>query len=317
VRALITGVTGQDGSYLAELLTSRGWEVFGVVRGQRNPRYRWITQLVPTMTVVEADLLDQSSLQMALTTAEPDVVFNLGALTYVGASWAQPTLMSEVTGLGVLRLLEAIRLVNSKIKLVHASSSEMFGDVREIPQTETTPLNPRSPYGVAKSFAHHTVVNYRDSYGIHASGAIMFNHESPRRGREFVTRKVTSAVARIAKGLQDHLYLGNLDAQRDWGWAPDYVRALELISRHDVADDWVVATGEMHSVRELCQRAFAIVGLDWERHVRQDPALYRPADVEQLRGDARKIADQLGWRPTHYFDDIVKQMVHADTEALP
>lgn len=316
MRALITGVTGQDGSYLAEQLVQHGWEVFGVVRGQRNARLQWITELVPQMKVVDADLLDQSSLQIALRDTQPDVVFNLGAITYVGMSWNQPTLMSEVTGLGALRMLEAIRLVNPEIKFVQASSSEIFGDVRETPQTEQTPLNPRSPYGVAKAFAHHTTVNYRESYGIHASSIIMFNHESPRRGPEFVTRKVSRAVARIKKGFQDKLTLGNIDAQRDWGWSPDYMQALELAAQQPIPDDYVIATGDTYSVKVLCYRAFAEVDLDWNQYVEQDAALFRPADVEVLRGDYGKAERILGWRPNVYFHEIVKRMVQADLEAL-
>lgn len=316
MRALITGVTGQDGSYLAQRLVMNGWDVYGVVRGQRNARLEWIKNLVPHMKIVDADLLDQSSLQVALKETQPDVVFNLGALTYVGMSWNQPTLMSEVTGLGALRTLEAIRLVNPAIRFVQASSSEIFGDVRETPQTELTPLNPRSPYGVAKAFAHHTTVNYRESYGIHASSVIMFNHESPRRGPEFVTRKVSLAVARIKLGLQDKLFLGNLNAQRDWGWAPDYMEALELAAQQPIPDDYVIATGETRSVQSLCYRAFAEVGLDWTRYVEQDSSLFRPADVEVLEGNADKARRVLGWTPKTYFDQIIERMVRADLGAL-
>ena len=316
MRALITGVTGQDGSYLAEQLADGGHEVFGLVRGQRNPKRPWIESLVPGIHIIEGDLLDQSSLQRALTQAEPDVVFNLGALTFVGMSWDQPTLMTEVTGLGALRMLEAIRHVNPRIRFVQASSSEQFGAVREVPQRETTPFWPRSPYGVAKLFAHHVTVNYRESYGIHASTAIMFNHESPRRGEEFVTRKITSAAVRIARGEQQWLALGNLNAKRDWGWAPDYMKALPLIAARDQADDFVLATGEMHSVRELCELAFAALDLDYRDHVTTDEALFRPADVNELLGDAEKARVLLGWEAEMKFADIVRALVNADA-AVP
>ena len=305
MRALITGVTGQDGSYLAEQLTADGWEVYGLIRGQRNPKREWIASLVPTMRLIDGDLLDQSSLQRALVESEPDVVFNLGALTFVGMSWDQPTLMTEVTGLGALRMLEAIRAINPRIRFVQASSSEQFGAVRESPQRETTPFWPRSPYGVAKLFAHHVTVNYRESYGIHASAAIMFNHESPRRGPEFVTSKVIHGALDIAAGATGPLRLGNLEARRDWGWAPDFMRALPLIAMQDQPDDFVLATGEMHSVAELCELAFAWVGLDWRDHVVSDPALFRPADVNELLGDASKARSVLGWEPTMRFADIV------------
>lgn len=317
MRALITGITGQDGSYLAEHLAAGGHEVWGLLRGQRNAKRGWIEALVPSVRLVEGDLLDQSSLQHALATVEPDVVFNLGAITYVGVSWQQPTLMTEVTGLGCLRMLEAIRATNPGIRFVQASSSEMFGLACEVPQNEATPFNPRSPYGVAKAFAHHTTVNYRESYGLHASTAIMFNHESPRRGEEFVTRKVTVAAARIAAGRQSEpLRLGNLDARRDWGWAPDYVRALPLLAGLDAPDDVVLATGVDRSVRDLVAAAFDAVGLCWEDHVRVDPALFRPADVPLLLGDADKARRLLGWEPTVRFDAIVAALVVADREAV-
>ena len=310
MRALITGVTGQDGSYLAEQLVADGWDVYGLIRGQRNPKRPWIEGLVPDLTLIEGDLLDQSSLQRALVAAEPDVVFNLGALTFVGMSWDQPTLMTEVTGLGVLRMLEAIRSVNQRIRFVQASSSEQFGSA-PAPQNENTPFHPRSPYGVAKTFAHHVVVNYRESYGIHASAAIMFNHESPRRGEEFVTQKVAKAAVRIARGEQDHLYLGNLEAKRDWGWAPDYMRALPMIAAQDKPDDYVLATGQTHAVEEMVERAFDLVGLDWEAYVRRDPGLFRPADVAELLGDARKARERLLWAPETTFYEIVDRMVDA------
>lgn len=312
MRALVTGVTGQDGSYLAEQLAAAGHTVFGMVRGQRNPKRAWIQRLVATMTAVDGDLLDQSSLQHVLAQTEPDIVFNCGALTYVGMSWQQPTLMTEVTGLGPLRLLEAIRVINPDIRMVQSSSSEQFGAVAQTPQSETTAFNPRSPYGVAKVFAHHTVVNYRESYGLHASTAIMFNHESPRRGEEFVTRKVTLAAARIARGEQRELRLGNINAQRDWGWAPDFMRAMPLIASRDEPGDFVLATGETHTVRELCEVAFEAAGLDYQDHLVIDPALLRPADVELLLGNPSKADAELGWTPTVTFREIVQRMVAAD-----
>lgn len=316
MRALITGVTGQDGSYLAEQLAAAGHEVWGLLRGQRNPKRAWIEGQVPGIRLVEGDLLDQSSLQHALTTARPDVVYNLGALTFVGMSWQQPSLMTEVTGLGCLRMLEAIRAVNPAIRFVQASTSEMFGS-SPAPQRETTPFAPRSPYGTAKLFAHHTTVNYRESYGLHASTAIMFNHESPRRGEEFVTRKVTAAAARIAAGRQrEPLWLGNVHSRRDWGWAPDYVRALPLIAAQHEPGDFVLATGETHSVHDLVVTAFAAVGLDWERWLRIDEELYRPADVEHLQGDATRAREVLGWAPRVGFKDIVRALVRADREAV-
>jgi GDPmannose 4,6-dehydratase len=312
MRALITGVCGQDGSYLAEQLAADGHEVWGTVRGQANPRRAWIGGLVPELRLVDADLLDPSSLLDALKVSEPEVVFNLGAVTYVGMSWQQPTLMTEVTGLGVLRLLEAIRVVDPGIRLVQASSSEMFGQAREVPQTETTPFAPRSPYGVAKVFAHHTTVNYRESYGLHASTVIMHNHESPRRGAEFVTRKVSMAAARVARGEQAELRLGNLDTWRDWGWAPDFMRALPLAAARDAPGDYLLATGEAHPVRELCREAFAAAGLDWLDWVRQDPALYRPADVNLLQGDPAKAREVLGWEAAVTFGEVVRRLVAHD-----
>jgi GDPmannose 4,6-dehydratase len=311
MRALITGVTGQDGSYLAEQLAAEGHTVFGLIRGQHNPKLDWVQELVPDLTPIHGDLLDQSSLQRALTIAEPDVVFNLGALTFVGMSWDQPTLMSEVTGLGPLRMLEAIRHVNPRIRFVQASSSEQFGSVRETPQTETTPFYPRSPYGVAKLFAHHVTVNYRESYGIHASTAIMFNHESPRRGEEFVTQKVARAAVRISEGLQEVLRLGNTSAKRDWGWAQDYMRALPLIASHPTPDDYVLATGEAHSVEELVMAAFSEAGVPGARLMSQDPQFTRPADVEMLLGDASKAKRVLGWEASLRFGDIVRELVRA------
>jgi GDPmannose 4,6-dehydratase len=315
VRALITGITGQDGSYLAEHLAADGVEVYGLLHGQRNPRRAWLESLVPGIRLVEGDLLDESSLRDALTRSQPDVVYNLGALTFVGMSWQQPSLMTEVTGLGVLRLLEAVRAVDPGIRVVQASTSEMFGS-SPAPQNEATPFQPRSPYGTAKLFAHHTAVNYRESYGLHVSTAIMFNHESPRRGEEFVTRKVTAAAARIAAGRQHTLGLGNLTAQRDWGWAPDYVAALPLMAARLEPDDYVLATGESNTVAALCRVAFAEVGLDWTRHVVRDPSQVRPADVEHLEGDAGKARRVLGWTPTLRFEQIVAELVRADVAAV-
>ena len=312
MRALITGVTGQDGSYLAEQLAAAGDTVYGLIRGQHNPKRQWIQELVPSLQLIEGDLLDQSSLQRALVKAEPDVVYNLGALTFVGMSWDQPTLMTEVTGLGALRMLEAIRAVNPSIRFVQASSSEQFGAVRETPQTETTPFWPRSPYGVAKLFAHHVTVNYRESYGMRASTAIMFNHESPRRGEEFVTQKVARAAVRIAAGKQDYLRLGNVHSRRDWGWAPDYMRALSLIAARDEPDDFVLATGEDHSVWDLVCAAFETAGAEYATSkVLIDSSLKRPADVECLLGDASKAKRVLGWEPTVRFPEIVRRLVAA------
>lgn len=314
MRVLITGVTGQDGSYLAQQLAADGHQVHGLVRGQANPKLGWVTRLVPDLKVVYGDLLDQSSLQDALTACQPDVVFNLAAITFVGMSWQQPSVMSEVTGMGCLRLLEAVRTVSPQTRVVHASSSEMFGRAGA-PQDEDTPLRPVSPYGIAKTFAHHCVTSYRDSHGLHASAAIMFNHESPRRGEEFVTRRVSRAAVAIAAGMQDKLTLGRLEPQRDWGWAPDYMRALPLIAAQDMPGDYVLATGETHSVAELCAAAFTAAGLDWEEHVVSDPGLYRPSEVWELRGDASRARAELGWEPQLRFGQIVEMLVDADTEA--
>jgi GDPmannose 4,6-dehydratase len=310
LRALITGVTGQDGSYLAEQLAADGVEVYGLIRGQRNPKAGWIKSLVPSLTLIEGDLLDQSSLQRALVQAQPDVVYNLGALTFVGMSWDQPTLMTEVTGLGALRMLEAIRAVNPAIRFVQASSSEQFGS-SPAPQNELTPFRPRSPYGVAKLFAHHVTVNYRESYGIHASTAIMFNHESPRRGEEFVTQKVCRAAARIAAGSDETIRLGNTTSRRDWGWAPDYMRALPLIADAD-PDDFVLATGVSHTVMDLVSTALDVAGV--ERAVgivTGEPDFVRPADVEHLCGDASKAKRVLGWESRVWFGEIVRRLVRA------
>jgi GDPmannose 4,6-dehydratase len=316
VRVLITGVSGQAGFYLAQQLLAERHEVYGMVRGRPGVMRDQLQEELPGLRIVEGDLLDQSGLQGLLAQVQPEVVYNLGALTFVGTSWLQPTLMTEVTGLGVLRMLEAIRMVNREIRLVHASSSEMFGAVRETPQDELTPLNPRSPYGVAKAFAHHTVTNYRESYGIHASAAICFNMESSRRGFEFVTRKVTrgAAMAKKAGAKGFTLQLGNLEAKRDWGWCPEYMEALPLMIAQDETSDYVLGTGEIHSVQELCEEAFAVAGLHWKDHVVSEKSLYRPADVELLQADARKAKRILGWEATVKFKEIVRRMVEADLE---
>jgi len=310
--ALVTGITGQDGTYLAEHLLSQGYNVFGLVHGQNNPRLSAIERMVPGIEFVEGDLLDQSSLIAALETCQPNEVYNLGAISFVGLSFKQAALTGEVTGLGVTRMLDAIRTVNAEIKFYQASSSEMFGKVRETPQTEATPFHPRSPYGVAKVYGHYITVNYRESYGIYACSGILFNHESPRRGMEFVTRKITNGVAKIKLGLQKQLALGNLDAQRDWGFAGDYVRAMHLMMQQDTADDYVIATGETHSIREFLQLAFGQVGLNWEDCVVSDPRFMRPAEVDLLIGDATKARTQLGWAPTVSFADLVAMMVDND-----
>lgn len=316
MRALITGVTGQDGSYLAEHLADLGWHVAGLMRGHRHPKADWLRGLVPGIQLVDGDLLDQSSLQAALKETQPDVVFNLGALTFVGMSWKQPALMSEVTGLGALRMLEAIRAVDTAIRFVQASSSEMLGGNLANYMDEATPLRPRSPYGTAKAFAHNTTVNYRESYGMHASCAIMFNHESPRRGLEFVTRKVTHGAALIKAGKASALSLGRLDTMRDWGWAPEFVTALPMMARRDSPSDYVLATGEAHSVEELCREAFDLVDLNWKDYVRHDLRWERPADVGYLCGSPARAAFELGWRPQVRFHEIVDRMVTEDLEAL-
>jgi len=316
-RALITGVTGQDGLYLSELLLQKGYEVYGLVRGQNNPKIELLQQLVPDVKVLTGDLMDLSSLMRALSASDPHEVYNLGAISFVAYSWENAHLTSDVTGKGVLNLLEATRLHAGEdvgsVRFYQASSSEMFGKVQDVPQRESTLLWPRSPYGVAKVFGHYMTINYRESYGMHASSGILFNHESPRRGPEFVTRKVTRAVARIALGLQDELVLGNLDARRDWGFAGDYVRAMWLMLQQEQADDYVVSTGETHSIRELLDVAFERAGVEsWERYVRQDPRFMRPAEVDLLIGDATKARDQLGWVPEVGFRDLVGMMVEAD-----
>ena len=314
-RALITGITGQDGSYLADLLVGEGYEVWGVVRRASTENFERIEHLRDRLTLAQADLLDQLSLIDVLERAQPDEVYNLAAMSFVPTSWQQPVLTAEFDAVGVTRLLEAIRLVNPKIRFYQASSSEMFGQVREIPQRETTPFHPRSPYGVAKVYGHFITVNYRESYGLFACSGILFNHESPRRGREFVTRKISDGVARIACGTADALRLGNLDAQRDWGFAGDYVRAMWRMLQQPEPGDYVVATGETHSVREFAELAFARVGLDWRAYVREDATLRRPAEVDQLVGDPGRAHRELGWAPSVDFAGLVHMMVDADLAA--
>jgi GDPmannose 4,6-dehydratase len=311
-RALITGITGQDGSYLAELLLEKGYEVFGMTRRASTENVERISHLIDRVTLVQGDLLDQPSLVSALRSAEPHEVYNLAAQSFVPTSWNQPVLTAEFTAVGVTRMLEAIRTVDPDIRFYQASSSEMFGKVREVPQNEQTPFYPRSPYGVAKVYGHHVTVNYRESYGLYAVSGLLFNHESPRRGLEFVTRKISDGVARIKLGLADELRLGNLDAERDWGFAGDYVEAMWRMLQQDEPEDFVVATGETHSVREFAEIAFARLELDPERYVKSDPEFLRPAEVDQLVGDASKARAQLGWEPKHSFQDLVEMMVDAD-----
>jgi len=316
MRALITGITGQDGSYMAELLLKKGYEVFGLIRRSSVKRYERIESFMDQIQLMEGDLTDQSSLDSVIHSVQPDEVYNLAAQSFVPVSWNQPVLTGDVTGLGVIRVLEAIRKHCPKTRFLQASSSEMFGKVREMPQNEMTPFYPRSPYGVAKTFGHYITVNYRESYGLYACAAIGFNHESPRRGLEFVTRKVTHQVARIKCGLADKLSMGNLEAKRDWGFAADYVYAMWLILQQPEPDDFVLATGETHSIRELLQAAFDAAGLDWKQHVECDPKLMRPAEVEYLCGDASKARQKLGWRPRLGFAELIQLMVQADLEAL-
>ncbi|MFC4907440.1 GDP-mannose 4,6-dehydratase [Actinomadura gamaensis] len=320
-RALITGITGQDGRYLAEFLAAKGYEVFGLVRGQNNPRARPVLEAVPSVRLLSGDLRDLPSLVGALDAARPDEVYNLAAISFVGMSWRQAELTSEITGLGVLRMLEALRIHTrddlARVRFYQASSSEMFGKVREVPQNETTPFHPRSPYGVAKTFGHYITVNYRESYGAYACSGILFNHESPRRGHEFVTRKVTRGAARIALGLQDTIALGNVDARRDWGFAGDYVEAMWLMLQQDEPHDYVIATGETHTVRDLLDIAFRRVGIDdWEPHVRREPRLIRPAEVDLLVGDSTLARERLGWKPRGGFPDLIEMMVDADLADL-
>ncbi len=315
-RALITGITGQDGSYLAELLLEKGYEVHGMVRRSSTETFERIAHLREKIYLHQADLLDQLSLVHLIRDVRPHEVYNLAAQSFVPTSWVQPLLTGEFTALGVTRMLEAIRLVDPSIRFYQASSSEMFGATPQEPQNEHTPFWPRSPYAAAKVYGYWITVNYRESYGIFACNGILFNHESPRRGKEFVTRKVTDAVARIKLGVQQKLHLGNLDAMRDWGFAGDYVRAMWLMLQQDQPDDYVVATGEKHSVRELVELAFGYVGLDWRDYVEIDPKLFRPAEVYTLRGDATKARKILGWEPTVSFPELIKMMVEADLERV-
>ena len=315
-RALISGITGQDGSYLAELLLDKGYEVFGVVRRLSAPNVWRIQHLLERITLLQADLLDQLSLIKAVEKANPVEFYNLAAMSFVPSSWDQPMLTGEYNAQGVTRALEAVRSVNPKIRFYQASSSEMYGRVREVPQNEMTPFYPRSPYGVSKVFGHYITVNYRESYNLFACSGILFNHESPRRGIEFVTRKVTDGVARIKLGLTATLPLGNVDACRDWGFAGDYVKAMWLMLQHDTPDDYVIATGVAHSVQQLVEAAFAHAGLDWRKHVKTDPTLLRPAEVDHLIGDPAKATRVLGWKPSISFQTLVENMVDADIERL-
>jgi GDPmannose 4,6-dehydratase len=318
-RALITGITGQDGRHLSEFLTSKGYQVFGLVHGQANPKIEMVQGENPALELIEGDLRDLSSLIAVVEQVQPDEVYNLGAISFVQLSFKQAELTAEITGLGVLRMLEAVRMVggteNNPIRFYQASSSEMFGKVHETPQTERTPFHPRSPYGVAKVFGHYTTMNYREAYGMHASSGILFNHEGPKRGLEFVTRKVTNAVARIQLGLQDSITLGNLDASRDWGYAGDYVEAMWMMLQQDSPDDYVIATGETHTIRDLLENAFALAGIDdWESRVVQDPRFYRPAEVDLLIGDASKAHGMLGWKPKVAFPELVRMMYENDVK---
>ena len=315
-KALITGITGQDGSYLAEFLIKQGYEVLGMVRRTSTINFDRIRHFQDQVTLVQGDLLDQVSLLNILEEHKPDEVYNLAAQSFVPTSWTQPVLTGEFTALGVTRILDAVRLVNPKIRFYQASSSEMFGKVREVPQSEATPFYPRSPYGVAKVYGHWITINYRESYNLFACSGILFNHESPRRGLEFVTHKITNAVAKIKLGIDSELRLGNLDARRDWGYAPDYVRAMWLMLQQEGPDDYVIATGETHSVQEFCEEAFKVVDLDWREYVVQDERFMRPAEVDLLVGDPSKAGEILGWEPTVTFGDLVRLMVEADIEAL-
>ncbi len=319
-RALITGITGQDGLYLGELLTAKGYEVFGTISGFNNPKRALVTDLLPDAHLIEADLTDVNSLHKALSESEPEEVYNLGAISFVGNSWENASRTTDVTAKGTLNLLEATRVHAgsdiSKVRFYQASSSEMFGKAQQVPQNEHTTLWPRSPYGVAKVFAHYMTVTYRESYGLHASSGILFNHESPRRGTEFVTRKISQSVARISLGQQDVLMLGNLDARRDWGFAGDYVKAMWLMVQQQVADDFVISTGVTHSIRDFLDVAFATAGIeDWDRLVKVDPAFFRPAEVMDIVGDSSKAREVLGWQPELGFTEIVTMMVEADLSA--
>lgn len=314
MKALITGVTGQDGSYLAEFLLEKGYKVYGMVRRASTESYDRIAHIKDRIELVQADLLDQLSLIKVLEKIHPTEVYNLAAMSFVPTSWSQPVLTGEFTAIGVTRVLDSIRLVCPKAKFYQASSSEMFGMVREVPQTELTPFHPRSPYGVAKAYGHHITVNYRESYDLFAVSGILFNHESPRRGKEFVTRKISDGVARIKLGIDKELRMGNLDARRDWGFAGDYVKAMWLMLQQPQAEDYVVATGKDHSVKDFLELAFAHAGLHWQDHVVTDPELLRPAEVDHLLGDATKARTKLGWQPHVDFEGLVRMMVDADIE---
>ena len=314
--ALITGITGQDGSYLAEFLLSKGYKVFGTVRRASTENFERIKHIRDRIELIQADLLDQYSLVSALKQAKPREVYNLAAQSFVPTSWVQPVLTSEFTAIGVTRMLESIRAVDPTIRFYQASSSEMYGRVREVPQGELTPFYPRSPYGVAKVYGHYITVNYRESYNLFAVSGILFNHESPRRGLEFVTRKVTDGVAKIKLGLANELRLGNLDARRDWGFAGDYVEAMWMMLQQESPDDYVIATGETHTVQRLVEVAFGHVGLDWNKYVKQDAAFLRPAEVDLLIGDPSKARDKLGWKPRVSFEQMIQMMVDADVKRL-
>jgi GDPmannose 4,6-dehydratase len=319
-RALITGITGQDGRYLSQLLASKGYQVFGLIRGQANPKAQMVLDENPGLELVDGDLRDLASLIAVMEQVQPDEVYNLGAISFVQLSFKQAELTAEITGLGVLRMLEAVRIVggmeNNPIRFYQASSSEMFGKVRETPQTEKTPFHPRSPYGVAKVFGHDMTVNYRESYSLHASSGILFNHESERRGLEFVTRKITNSLARVKLGLQDRISLGNLDSARDWGYAADYVEAMWLMLQQDEPDDYVIATGETHTIREFLDVAFRIAGYDsWEPYVTHDTRFDRPAEVDLLLGDASKAREKLGWTPKVTFEELVRRMYESDLKS--
>ena len=314
--ALITGITGQDGSYLADLLLEKGYEVHGMVRRASTETFQRLEHIRDSLHLHTGDLLDQRSLGDVLRACEPDEIYNLAAMSFVAASWSQPVLTAEFTALGVTRMLEAMREAAPEARFYQASSSEMFGLVQEVPQTEKTPFYPRSPYGVAKCYGHFITINYRESYDLFASSGILFNHESPRRGLEFVTRKVTHGAAAVKLGLADEVLLGNLDAERDWGYAKDYVEAMWLMLQQDEPEDFVIATGESHSVRELVELAFEQAGLEVDRHVRLDPSFLRPAEVEHLIGDSSKARERLGWEPRTSFDELVRLMVDSDLELL-
>ena len=315
-RALVTGITGQDGSYLAEFLLEKGYEVYGLIRRSSTVNFERIRHIQHDLHLLSGDLLDQNSLMFAIQQARPQEVYNLGAQSFVPASWAQPLLTGEITALGVARLLEAIRSTDAGIRFYQASTSELFGKVRESPQTETTPFYPRSPYGVSKVYGHWITINYRESYDMYACAGILFNHESPRRGLEFVSRKITNGVARIKHGKDSELLLGNLDSRRDWGYAGDFVRAMWMMLQQPEPDDFVIATGQDRTIREFCQAAFGSVGLDWERYVKVDERFLRPAEVEVLRGDSSKARRVLGWEPEVSFEEMVAMMVERDLELV-